>query len=212
MAKKDTRKDHPSNSTRRDQFARKPRAVHPRDMDVHEDTPLTELDIRFKQEYMLRLNATRAYLAVRPDVAYTTASAQGYRLLAKPNVKKAIEAELADIKARFDAKKERIIEELCRITLFDPHDLYDEQGKLLEIRKMPPHVRACLAAFDVEERQDDLGLAITRKLRFSDKIKAAQVLSQLISAGAPAPGDPNTVTHFHTQIPFTKIREKAGKK
>lgn len=212
MAKKDTRKDHPSKFTRKDQYAGKARSVHPQDRDVHEDTPLTELDKRFVQEYMLRLNATRAYLAVSPDVAYTTASAQGYRLLAKPNVRKLVEAELADIHARFEAKKERVIEELCRITMFDPHDLYGEDGKLLEIRKMPPHVRACLAAFDVEEYKDDLGMVITRKLRFSDKIKAAQVLSQLISAGAPAPGDPNTVTHFHTQIPFSKIREKAGKK
>ena len=212
MAKKDTRMDHPSNALRKDQFARKPRSVHPQDRNVSEDTPLTELDKRFIREYMLRLNATRAYLAANPGVGYTTACAQGYRLLAKPNVKKMVEAELADINARFQAKKERIIEELCRITLFDPHDLYGEDGKLLEIRMMPPHVRACLAAFDVEERQDDLGLATTRKLRFSDKIKAAQLLSQLISAGTPVPGDPNTMTHFHTQIPFSKIREKAGKK
>ncbi|MBK7017562.1 MAG: hypothetical protein IPH39_18880 [Sulfuritalea sp.] len=64
--------------------------------------------------------------------------------------------------------------ELARIGLFDPGELFAEDGSLLPIKNMPPEVRAAIASIEVEEIDAD-GKVIGRvkKVKLWDKNSAA---------------------------------------
>lgn len=71
----------------------------------------------------------------------------------------------------------RVIEELARIGLFDPGELFAEDGSLLPIKNMPPEVRAAIASIEIEEIDAD-GKVIGRvkKVKLWDKNSAADKL------------------------------------
>lgn len=77
----------------------------------------------------------------------------------------------------------RVIEELARIGLFDPGELFAEDGSLLSVKKMPPEVRAAIASIEVEEIDVD-GKVIGRvkKVKLWDKNSAADKLLRHLGA------------------------------
>ena len=77
----------------------------------------------------------------------------------------------------------RVIEELARIGLFDPGELFAEDGSLLPIKNMPPEVRAAIASIEVEEIDAD-GKVIGRvkKVKLWDKNSAADKLLRHLGA------------------------------
>ena len=52
------------------------------------------------------------------------------------------------VETKFDASVERIAEEICRIVFCDPADLFDQDGRLRQIKDLPPHVRAAVASVE----------------------------------------------------------------
>ncbi|MBK9351395.1 MAG: terminase small subunit [Sulfuritalea sp.] len=76
-----------------------------------------------------------------------------------------------------------MIEELARIGLFDPGELFAEDGSLLPIKNMPPEVRAAIASIEVEEIDAD-GKVIGRvkKVKLWDKNSAADKLLRHLGA------------------------------
>ena len=87
--------------------------------------PLSELEERFCHEYAACLNATQAYLRVKPGVKLTTASTEGSRLLGKPWVSARIE-ELRDrlnSQAMMDATERRRV--LTAIARADHLDVWE---------------------------------------------------------------------------------------
>ena len=81
------------------------------------------------------------------------------------------------------ATEARVIEELARIGLFDPGELFAEDGSLLPIKMMPPAVRAAIASIEVEEIDAD-GKVIGRvkKIKLWDKNSAADKLLRHLGA------------------------------
>jgi len=81
------------------------------------------------------------------------------------------------------ATEARVIEELARIGLFDPGELFAEDGSLLPIKNMPPAVRAAIASIEVEEI-DVEGKVIGRvkKIKLWDKNSAADKLLRHLGA------------------------------
>jgi hypothetical protein len=45
-------------------------------------------------------------------------------------------------------RKRCIAEEICRIAFCDPADLFDQDGRLRQIKDLPPHVRAAVASVE----------------------------------------------------------------
>lgn len=68
----------------------------------------------------------------------------------------------------------RILEEVERLCLVDPAQLFDENGALLPIRKMSPNVRSAVSSIEVEEVKGKDGTVIGRvkKIKLWDKNSA----------------------------------------
>ena len=77
---------------------------------------MTERQKRFADEYLLDLNATRAYRAAYPAVKKDdTARAAGSRLLANVNVRAYIDEKLAEMQSRKIADAQEILEYLTSV-------------------------------------------------------------------------------------------------
>lgn len=69
----------------------------------------------FVREYVLYRNATRAYMLAYPKSTYNTARTEGSKLLAKPNIKAHIAAELGKIREKYKIDLEDCVFGLSRI-------------------------------------------------------------------------------------------------
>jgi phage terminase small subunit len=117
---------------------------------------LTPIDERFVAEYLIDLNGTRAYLASHPKCKSERAAAVGgSKTLTRPNVAAAV----AEGQRRKLASKElsatRVLEELRRLAFLDVGDLFDADGHLLALNKMPAEARAAIAGLEVARANFD---------------------------------------------------------
>lgn len=86
-------------------------------------------------------NATRAYLEIHPDVARTTAAAEGWKLLRNPQIRKAVDEARAE---RLEALQMGADEAMALIAVSaraDIADAYDENGKVLPVQQWPETLR-----------------------------------------------------------------------
>lgn len=102
---------------------------------------MTEKQKRFADEYLIDLNATRAYKAAYPSVKKDeTAKASGSRLLTNVNVKKYIDEQLKIISDSKVAKAQEVMEyltsvmrrehsEVVVVTCKTHKSFFDESGK-----------------------------------------------------------------------------------
>ena len=89
------------------------------------ENPLTAIEERFAQEYLIDLNATQAYLRARPGIKHSTADTEGPKLLGIPRVA----ARIGELKAVRSEKTgitaQRVLQELWRIATADPRELVE---------------------------------------------------------------------------------------
>ena len=68
---------------------------------------------------------------------------------------------------------------LADIIRFDPAAMYDENGNLLPIHKMPKKVRMCIQSFEVQEIpsfNDEQSETLTKKVKHYDKLAGVEKL------------------------------------
>nr|WP_319566262.1 terminase small subunit [uncultured Rhodoferax sp.] len=87
------------------------------------DFGLTPNQERFVQEYLIDLNATRAYLAAHPGSKGTTARTEGSRYLANPNIAAAISIALDARAEKTGVNAERALLEAWSIAIGDAREL-----------------------------------------------------------------------------------------
>lgn len=80
---------------------------------------LGDLEYAFVRAYLIDLNATHAYLAVKPHSMRGTASTQGCGLLKRPEVAAAVDAALS---SEVGATRTRIVDELAALAFHNPGD------------------------------------------------------------------------------------------
>lgn len=91
---------------------------------------MTEAQKRFADEYLIDLNATRAYKVAYPSVSKDeTARSNGSRLLTNANVKAYIDKRQQDLRNRTNITQERVINELASIAFLDTTDLVQVKGR-----------------------------------------------------------------------------------
>jgi phage terminase small subunit len=113
---------------------------------------LTEKQKRFADEYLIDLNATRAYKAAYPNVKKDeTARVNGSRTLTNANVKKYIDKKLEEIKSEKTADAQEVMEYLTSVMRREKNEFivvtckervsdYDKNGKKRIIDKEIPEV------------------------------------------------------------------------
>lgn len=112
---------------------------------------LTPKQERFVEEYLIDLNATRAYRDVY-GVGEKSAAAHGARLVANGKVAAAIEAAKAKLTEKAAVKQSEILEEIDRLALSDTGDLFDlnaETLRMLPMKEWPLHARRAVSSIKV---------------------------------------------------------------
>ena len=91
---------------------------------------MTDAQKRFADEYLIDLNATRAYRAAYPSVTKdSTASAAGARMLRNVKVEEYINKRQSDIQNKTNITQERVIKELASIAFLDTTELVKVKGR-----------------------------------------------------------------------------------
>lgn len=90
-----------------------------------EDTDLNPSQEKFIDEYLIDLNATRAYKATYPDASEESARRAGSRLLTNVDIKKVLSERLKESRELLEATRERILRELNIIAFSDIKDFVD---------------------------------------------------------------------------------------
>lgn len=135
---------------------------------------LTGKEMRFVDEYLVDLNATQAYLRSHPGAKNSTAATEGARLLVNPNVAEKIAERKAERAARVGITADRVLQEVARLSLFDPRKLFNANGEPVPIHELDDNTAAALAGLDVHEEyigqgKDRKFIGYTKKYKLADK-------------------------------------------
>lgn len=117
------------------------------------------------------INATKA--AESAGYSKRSAHAIGCTLLKHPKVAAEIARRRAPIAKKSALTAERVIQELSNIVFFDPASMYDESGKLLNVKDMPEETRRAIAG--VEHH-----LEKGTKLRISSKLGSLELAAKIL--------------------------------
>src|SRR5512139_4065308 len=112
-------------------------------------------------------NATQA--AIAAGYSERTAGQIGARLLKNVQIQREMALAARDVADIVGLETKRTVQEVARVSYFDPLGLLDPDGKLLPLDKMHPDVRACIASMDF-----DPGTGRVTKVRFWDKNAALE--------------------------------------
>jgi len=126
---------------------------------------------RFVAEYLKDQNGTQA--AIRAGYSKKTANEQAAQLLAKLSVREAVDAELAKIQEKAGLTQERVLNALLKVAEIDPRMLFDKDGTLLPIHKIPADVAATIAAIESDDKDGSI-----KKVKFWDKVRALELLGK----------------------------------
>jgi len=131
--------------------------------------------LRFVDEYLVDLNATRA--AVRAGYARNSAHVTGARLLRNAKVRAEIDRRETERAAQLGISHERVLETLGAIAFADIATVFDADGALKPIADIPPETRAALQDIVLRQSGAD-GDMKTVRIRMANKLKALELLAR----------------------------------
>lgn len=133
----------------------------------------------FVAEYLKTLDATAA--AIAAGLSKRSAKTLGSRMLQRPRVQELIRAKQTKQLQRIDMDAERIKQEIFNIATFDPAKLFDDNGQPLQIKDMPPEVRACIKRVQTVV----IGQQVRASVEFWDKPAALTLAAKHLALLAP---------------------------
>ena len=145
---------------------------------------MTDAQKRFCDEYLIDLNATRAY-----KVAYSnckkdeTASAAGSRMLGNVKVQKYISEKMKERERRTEVTQDMVIKELAKIAFLDIRKLYTENGQLKNVANLDDDIAGAISSLETLEEYGGYGddrekIGDTQKVKLLDKTKALELLGR----------------------------------
>ena len=145
---------------------------------------MTPAQKRFCDEYLIDLNATRAY-----KVAYSrckkdeTANVNGSKLLRNTKVQEYISQKQKEIEKRTEVTQDRVINELAKIAFLDIRKLYTENGQLKNVTDIDDDTAGAISSLETLEEYDGYGddrekIGDTQKVKLLDKTKALELLGR----------------------------------
>lgn len=134
--------------------------------------PLNPKQERFVAEYLKDLNATQA--AIRAGYSARTATEQASRLLTNINVAAAVAAGQDARAKKVGIEAETVLREVARLALYDPRELFKEDGSTKLPHEIDDDTAAAISGIDTELDAD--GKVTKIKYRMADKNSAADKL------------------------------------
>lgn len=138
----------------------------------------------FADEYLIDLNATRAYKVAYPSCKKDeTAAVNGSKLLRNTKVEEYIQERMKDREQRTEITQDRVLQELAKLGFFDIRKLFDDSGKPLDITGLDNETAACIAGLEVMDVYEGTGedkefVGYVKKYKLSDKLKALELIGR----------------------------------
>lgn len=133
---------------------------------------------RFIDEYLIDLNATRAYGEVYTGCSYETSQANGHKLLRNTEIKKEIEKRLDESMRSLKLTRERILTEYEKIAFSNIDDFMKFDGEVALLKpseEIPTQQKACIQEINTTTGKDGEG---SLKFKLYDKMKALESLAK----------------------------------
>lgn len=135
----------------------------------------------FVAAYLKSLNATQA--AIDAGYSKRTAYAKGSSLLKVVEVKELIDKGLLAQQNRIEISADRTMMEIVRLAMIDARALFDDEGRLKNIKDLPEDISRCIASVEVVELnagdgEEGKSIGYTKKIKFWDKTKALDMLAK----------------------------------
>lgn len=143
---------------------------------------LTPKQEAFCREYIKDLSATQA--AIRAGYSPKTAGSQGFDLLKKPEIAKAIQEAMQQRSERTKINADWMLKRLEQDASADLADLYDEKGQLKHIKDWPKAFRTGLVAGVETAQMGEAGEITVRKVRLADRARYLEMIGKHIDVGA----------------------------
>ena len=119
---------------------------------------MTEAQKRFCDEYLIDLNATRAYkVAYKRCKKDETANVNGSKLLRNTKVKEYILQKQAEIQKRTEITQDRVLKELAKIAFGDIRKLYTDNGALRNIVDLEDDIAGAISGVETFEEYEGRG-------------------------------------------------------
>ncbi len=135
---------------------------------------MTEKQKRFANEYIIDLNATRAYKATYPKVkSDSTASVNASKLLRNAKVKAYIEELMKERAKRTEISQDDVIKELCKIGFSKITDFVVIENGVVRVKstdEMPEEKIGAIAG--IKEGQNGI------EIKMNDKVKSLELLGK----------------------------------
>jgi len=145
------------------------------------DPKLTEKQRRFCEEYLIDLNATRAYKAAYPSIKKESTAAQaGSRMLRNVKVAEHIRERMEDRQKRTEITQDRVLRELAAIAFADVTDIVSFNGGRVVIKPtddLPRETRKIIAG--IKEGQ------YGTEVKTYDRIRALELLGKHLGMFEP---------------------------
>lgn len=145
---------------------------------------MTDAQKRFCDEYLIDLNATRAYKVAYPRCKKEeTANAASSRMLRNVKVQEYISKKQQEIEKRTEITQDMVIKELAKIAFLDIRKLYTENGQLKNISDIDSDTAGAISSLETLEEYEGYGddrekIGDTQKVKLLDKTKALELLGR----------------------------------
>ena len=145
---------------------------------------MTDAQKRFCDEYLIDLNATRAYkVAYKRCKKDETANVNGSKLLRNTKVKEYIAQKQTKIQKRTEITQDRVLKELAKIAFGDIRKLYTENGALRNIIDLEDDIAGAISGVETFEEYEGRGadreyIGDTKKVKMIDKTKALELIGK----------------------------------
>ncbi len=145
--------------------------------------PFAGLNFRqaaFVREYLVDFNGQAA--ATRAGYSEKTAYAQAAALLKQTQVAAALAKVQAERAYRADISADRVLEEIRRVAMSDVRALFDGEGRLMPLDKLPPEAAACISSMEIITRtrpgSEPVEVEYVAKVKTWDKPAALTLLAK----------------------------------
>lgn len=157
---------------------------------------MTDAQKRFCDEYLIDLNATRAYKVAYPKCKKDeTANAASSRMLRNVKVQEYISEKQKEIEERTEITQDKVIKELANIAFFNIKNIYNNNGTLKAIKDIDEETIRAISSVKVLQKAGAMKISInmegkdnevpiehiqeqTIEFKTNDKVKALELLGR----------------------------------
>lgn len=117
--------------------------------------------------------------AIQAGYSPRSAARLAFKILERADVQETLAKRRSALAVKHDLTTDAVIAELSMIVHSDPADLFDDDGKMLPIKRMSAKMRRAISSIEVDELfdgagQDRICVGLTKKVKLWDKNSAIE--------------------------------------